>query len=138
MLFLLLALDWKTLVLMSADLPLQMRWCQKASKEKKHFRLPFVAHGRDVRTMEAWTQASHFPACFAAAIFFGPITNEDGTDASRDFRREGRRQGRSYSVFSQVYLVFYFSSTYKIKQVSLFDIFMGLTAEYPATPKLYL
>ena len=26
------------------------------------------------------------------------------------------------SVFSEVYLVFYFSSTYKIKQVSLFDI----------------
>ena len=40
------------------------------------------------------------------------------------FSREGRRQGRSYSVFGQVYLVFYFSSTYKIKQVSLFDIFM--------------
>ena len=26
-LFLLLVLDWKTLVLMSGDLPLQMRWC---------------------------------------------------------------------------------------------------------------
>ena len=112
----LLALDWKTLVLMSGDLPLQMRWCQKASKEKKNFRLPFAAHGRDVRTMEAWTQVSHFPACFAAAIFFGPITSEDGTDASRDFSREGRRQGRSYSLFGQVYLVFYFSSTFKIKQ----------------------
>ena len=113
---------------MSGDLPLQRRWCQKASKEKKNFRLPFAAHGRDVRTMEAWTQVSLFPACFAAnfaaAIFFGPITSEDGTDASRDFSREGRRQGRSYSVFGQVYLVFYFSSTCKIKQVSLFDIFI--------------
>ena len=34
-LFLLLVLDWKTLVLMSSDLPLQIRWCQNASKENK-------------------------------------------------------------------------------------------------------
>ena len=33
-LFLLLALDWKTLVLMSGDFPLQMQWCQNASNEK--------------------------------------------------------------------------------------------------------
>ena len=33
--FMLLVLHWKTLVLMSADLPLQMRWYQNVSKEKK-------------------------------------------------------------------------------------------------------
>ena len=96
----------------------------KGKKKTSGCRSRLTDRGRDVRTIEAWTQVSHFPACLAAAIFFGPITSADGTDASRDFSREGRRQGRSYSVFGQVYLVFYFSSTYKIKQVSLFDIFM--------------
>ena len=34
-LFLLPVLDWKTLVLMCGDLPLQMRWCRNVSKEQK-------------------------------------------------------------------------------------------------------
>ena len=37
--FLLLVLDWKTLVLMSCDLPLQMRWCENASKEKNQLQV---------------------------------------------------------------------------------------------------
>lgn len=43
-LFLLLVLGWTTLVFMSGDLPLQIRWCQNASKEKLNFRLSFAAH----------------------------------------------------------------------------------------------
>ena len=51
-LFLLLVLDWKTLVLMSGDLPSQMRWCQKASKEKNQ--LPFAVRG-------SWTSVPKLP-----------------------------------------------------------------------------
>ena len=102
----------------------------KSVKGKK--KLPVAVRGSRIadETSGPWKpghKSVTFPLVsrlFAAAIFFGPITREDGTDASRDFSREGRRQGRSCSVFGQVYLVFYFSSTYKIKQVSLFDIFM--------------
>ena len=42
-LFLLLVLDWNTLVLVSGDLPLLMRWRLKASKEKKQ--LPVAVRG---------------------------------------------------------------------------------------------